>query len=109
MRHVTAILLSRAVRKCLPFIFLFSDEGKRLAVSLFLPVFSLARFAALQDLVAAGLACLLPSLDLWKGATVAGPVPGLHGGKIVEVYLQRWPADKKVGRFASSFIYHTSH
>ena len=56
---------------------------------------------SLQDMVAAGLACLLPALEPWKGATVAGPVPGLHVGKIMEVYLQRWPADKKVRRLLS--------
>lgn len=50
----------------------------------------------LQDIIAAGLECLLPSLDPWKGFTVAGPLPGIDGGKTVEVYLQRWPADKKV-------------
>ena len=47
-------------------------------------------------MVAAGLSCLLPSLDLWKGSTVAGPLSGLHEGRIMEIYLQRWPADKKV-------------
>lgn len=45
--------------------------------------------------MAAGLEFLVPSLDPWKGFTVAGPLPGTDGGKIVEIYLQRWPADKK--------------
>lgn len=53
---------------------------------------------SVQDLVAAGLECLLPHLETWKGFTVAGPLPGIDGGRNVEVYLQRWPADKKVGR-----------
>lgn len=44
----------------------------------------------------AGLEFLVPYLDPWRGSTVAGPLPAVGGGKIKEVYLQRWPADKKV-------------
>lgn len=49
-----------------------------------------------QNLEAAGLGCLMPFLEVWKGSTVAGPLPGVPGGRTMEVYLQRWPADKKV-------------
>lgn len=49
-----------------------------------------------QNLEAAGLGRLLPSLEVWKGSTVAGPLPVVDGGRTMEVYLQRWPADKKV-------------
>lgn len=49
-----------------------------------------------QNLEAAGLGCLMSDLDVWKGSTVAGPLPGVAGGRTMEVYLQRWPADKKV-------------
>lgn len=53
-----------------------------------------------QDLVAAGLSCLVHSLHPWKGFTLPnpeGPTEGSReGGRILEIYLQRWPADKKV-------------
>lgn len=60
---------------------------------------SRANFQSPQDLVDAGLSCLLPMLETWKGYTVGGPLSALNspdgGNKILEVYLQRWPADKK--------------
>eukprot|EP00903_Cladosiphon_okamuranus_P016857 g15545.t1 len=56
-----------------------------------------------ESLEAAGLSCLLPSLDVWKGSTVAGPLPGVDGGRTMEIYLQRWPADKKEMDMASGF------
>ena len=46
--------------------------------------------------MSAGLECMVPYLEPWKGFTVAGPLAGVDGGKILEVYLQRWPTDKKV-------------
>lgn len=51
-----------------------------------------------QDLIAAGLSCLLPELETWKGFTVGSPLNTLSTdgrGRNVEVYLQRWPVDKK--------------
>lgn len=60
-----------------------------------------------QNLEAAGLACLVPSLDVWKGSTVAGPLPGVDGGRTMEIYLQRWPADKKVSATLSRSVCHT--
>eukprot|EP00752_Nemacystus_decipiens_P004070 g3725.t1 len=56
-----------------------------------------------ENLEAAGLGCLVPSLEVWKGSTVAGSLPAIDGGRTMEVYLQRWPADKKEIDMASGF------
>ncbi|CAM9641636.1 unnamed protein product [Ectocarpus fasciculatus] len=62
------------------------------------------RAAIREDtLKAAGLRCLLPALDAWKGSTVKGPLPRVDEGRIMEIYLQRWPADKKEMDMASGF------
>lgn len=49
-----------------------------------------------QDLLSAGLECIVPYLEPWKGFTMTAPLAGVGGGNVLEVYLQRWPADKKV-------------
>lgn len=38
----------------------------------------------------------MPYLEPWKGFTMIPPLAGAGGGNVLEVYLQRWPADKKV-------------
>lgn len=61
-----------------------------------------------QNLEAAGLGCLVSHLDVWKGSTVAGPLPWVDGGRTMEIYLQRWPADKKVSDTCPSLCrYHS--
>lgn len=59
-----------------------------------------------QDLAAAGLSFLLPFLDTWKGFTVEDPGLSRAGERNVEIYLQRWPADKKVGYFLGDRLTH---
>ena len=52
--------------------------------------------ASAQTLVDAGLTCLLPELDAWREFLVGDIGSMGDEGRNVEVYLQRWPADKKV-------------
>lgn len=57
-----------------------------------------------QDLLSAGLECIVPYLEPWKGFTMTPPLAGAGGGNVLEVYLQRWPADKKVIGLKHSFF-----